>query len=50
MENIVVIGSSSIDLVVKTDVLPQAGETVMGNSFLQLLVAKVLIRLLQQLV
>lgn len=33
MENIVVIGSSSIDLVVKTDVLPQAGETVMGNSF-----------------
>ncbi|WP_436868449.1 ribokinase [Staphylococcus equorum] len=26
-------GSSSIDLVVKTDVLPQAGETVMGNSF-----------------
>ncbi|ANK39407.1 ribokinase [Staphylococcus equorum] len=33
MENIVVIGSSSIDLVVKTDVLPQASETVMGNSF-----------------
>lgn len=33
MENIVEIGSSSIDLVVKTDVLPQAGETVMGNSF-----------------
>lgn len=33
MENIVVIGSSSIDLVVKTDVLSQAGETVMGNSF-----------------
>ncbi|MDW5471041.1 ribokinase [Staphylococcus equorum] len=33
MKNIVVIGSSSIDLVVKTDVLPHAGETVMGNSF-----------------
>ncbi|MDG0843989.1 ribokinase [Staphylococcus equorum] len=33
MESIVVIGSSSIDLVVKTNVLPQAGETVMGNSF-----------------
>ncbi|HLR18809.1 MAG TPA: ribokinase [Staphylococcus sp.] len=33
MDNIIVIGSSSIDLVVKTDVLPQAGETVMGHSF-----------------
>ncbi|SCT32546.1 ribokinase [Staphylococcus caeli] len=33
MGNIIVIGSASIDLVVKTDILPNAGETVMGNTF-----------------
>lgn len=33
MGNIVVIGSASIDLVVKTDILPNVGETVMGESF-----------------
>ena len=33
MGNIIVIGSASIDLVVKTDILPNVGETVMGESF-----------------
>ncbi|MSU30780.1 ribokinase [Staphylococcus sp. McC-251-APC-3A2] len=33
MGNIIVIGSASIDLVVKTDILPKVGETVMGESF-----------------
>ena len=33
MGNIIVIGSASIDLVVKTDIIPEAGETVMGSSF-----------------
>ncbi|RIP17104.1 ribokinase, partial [Staphylococcus gallinarum] len=33
MGKIIVIGSASIDLVVKTDILPEAGETVMGTSF-----------------
>lgn len=33
MGNIIVIGSASIDLVVKTDIIPKAGETVMGSSF-----------------
>lgn len=33
MGNIVVIGSASIDLMVKTSVLPNTGETVMGDTF-----------------
>lgn len=33
MGNIIIIGSASIDLVVKTDNIPQNGETVMGTSF-----------------
>lgn len=33
MGNIIVIGSASIDLVVKTEIIPEAGETVMGTSF-----------------
>lgn len=33
MGNIVVIGSASIDLVVKTSELPNTGETVMGDTF-----------------
>ncbi|WP_436862010.1 ribokinase [Staphylococcus caeli] len=33
MGKIIIIGSASIDLVVKTDILPNAGETVMGNTF-----------------
>ena len=35
MGKIIVIGSASIDLVVQTEILPEAGETVMGSSFLQ---------------
>lgn len=33
MGKIIVIGSASIDLVVQTEILPEAGETVMGKSF-----------------
>ncbi|PHK49079.1 ribokinase [Staphylococcus edaphicus] len=33
MKKIIVIGSASIDLVVKSKILPEAGETVMGDSF-----------------
>ena len=33
MGKIIVIGSASIDLVVQTEILPEAGETVMGSSF-----------------
>lgn len=33
MNNIIVIGSSSIDLVVNTNKIPNAGETVLGESF-----------------
>ena len=50
MGNIIVIGSASIDLVVKTDIIPKAGETVMGSSFLQRQEEKVQIKQWQQLV
>ena len=33
MNNIIVVGSSSIDLVVNTNKIPNAGETVLGKSF-----------------
>lgn len=33
MGKIIIIGSASIDLVVQTDIIPNAGETVMGNTF-----------------
>jgi ribokinase len=33
MNNIIVVGSSSIDLVVNTNKIPNAGETVLGESF-----------------
>ncbi|PTI75950.1 ribokinase [Staphylococcus succinus] len=33
MGNIIVVGSASIDLVVKTNMIPKAGETVMGDTF-----------------
>ena len=50
MGNIIVIGSASIDLVVKTDIIPEAGETLMGSSFLQRQEGKVRTKRWQQLV
>ncbi len=46
--SVCIVGSMNMDLTVTTDKVPQQGETVMGNEFLQTLVEKGLTRRLPQ--